>query len=65
MIHIYPHNDWIDHDVTSESGECHFRCEPTIEYVDSDTGTPHSEPLVIHNAIDQREKTESCDPSEH
>lgn len=53
-IHIYPADDWIEHD--TDSSEC--ICEPTIEYVDKETGIPFSEPLVIHNAIDQREKYE-------
>lgn len=58
-VHIYPRNDWIDHDVDGLAHECQCRCEPRIEYSDPKTGTPYCEPLVIHNAIDQRELEEA------
>lgn len=50
-IHVYPLDDWFDHD--TESMDC--LCEPRVEFVDPETGEPHPEPLVIHNALDQRE----------
>ena len=58
-VHIYPLNDWIDHDINVPAHQCECRCEPRIDYVDPETGAPYSEPLVIHNAIDQRELTET------
>lgn len=54
-IHVYPLNDWIDHD--AESGEC--LCEPQTEWLD-ENGLPMLEPVIVHNAIDQREKQESA-----
>jgi len=55
--HVYPLNDWIDHKVDDVASECNCLCEPRVEYLD-DRGLPLSEPVVIHNAIDQREKYE-------
>ena len=57
-VHVYPINDWIEHDIDSPASECNCPCEPRIEWLDSETGEPLNEPIVIHNAIDQREKDE-------
>lgn len=57
-VHVYPLNDWIEHKVDEDAGQYTCPCEPRIEYVDPDTGVPHEEPLVIHNALDWREKEE-------
>lgn len=57
-MHVYPINDWIDHDVDSIAAECNCPCEPRIDYLDPDTGLPYAEPIVVHNAIDQRERFE-------
>lgn len=54
-MHVFPLNDWIDHDINSPASECECLCEPTIEYVDEETGIPLEVPLVIHNAVDGRE----------
>ena len=56
-IHVYPINDWIDHDIDSPASECKCPCEPRIEWLD-ETGEHLPEPIVVHNAIDQREKDE-------
>lgn len=58
-VHVYPINDWIEHQIDVEASECTCLCEPRIEYVDPETGEPYLEALVVHNAIDQREKDES------
>ena len=47
-IHIYPDNDWIEHD--TNSFDC--ICEPTVEFKDPETDEWYEQPLVIHNAID-------------
>lgn len=52
-IHVYPLNDWIDHDTTGEY-ESDCLCEPRIEFIDELTSLPNSEPIIIHNAIDGR-----------
>jgi len=57
-IHVYPLNDWIDHDVETEASECRCVCEPRIVYLAED-GMPLSEAIVIHNAVDGRDKKES------
>lgn len=57
-IHVYPINDWIEHQIDSPASECTCPCEPRIVYVDTDTGLPLPQPIVIHNAIDQRELSE-------
>lgn len=57
-VHVYPINDWIDHDIESSAADCQCPCEPTIKYLDDD-GSVLPEPIVVHNAIDQRELTES------
>lgn len=57
-IHVYPEDDWIEHDTSSSAADCNCMCEPTIHWLDPDTGEPYAQPLVIHNAIDQREKDE-------
>ncbi len=57
-VHVYPIDDWIDHDTESSAADCQCLCEPRIVYVDEQTGEPLAEPMVIHNAIDQRELDE-------
>jgi hypothetical protein len=47
-IHIYPTEDWIEHDVDGY----HCACGPRVEYYDDETGEHYPAPLVIHNAID-------------
>lgn len=60
--HVYPLDDWIDHKIDVPASECDCPCEPRIEYFDPETGEAYSEPLVIHNAIDQRENNEDDHP---
>lgn len=48
MIHIYPIDDWIEHD--TESTDC--LCEPEVVYADEEG--PLDDILVIHNAVDGR-----------
>lgn len=50
-VHIFPINDWIDHD--TESLNC--RCKPDVQYINPTTGLPFDKPLVIHHALDQRD----------
>lgn len=57
-VHVYPEDDWIDHKTDQTADECDCPCDPRIEYLDPQTGIPHATPMVIHNAIDQREKDE-------
>ena len=47
-IHIYPINDWIEHD--TNSFDC--ICEPLVEFKNPETDEWYEQPLVIHNAID-------------
>lgn len=54
-VHVYPENDWIEHDVDSSASECQCLCEPTVKWLDEETGEPLARPLVIHNAVDGRE----------
>jgi len=49
MIEVVPQNDWIEHREGDEATTC--PCEPTIEIV-------NGEMIVIHNAIDGRERHE-------
>lgn len=51
-IHVYPINDWIDHD-TEHGTDC--PCEPNIEFFDPETGESYIEPLIIHNQIKPEE----------
>lgn len=55
-VHVYPLGDLIDHQTESVDGsDC--LCEPQVEWLDEETGLPYEGgPLVIHNAIDGREK---------
>ncbi len=46
-IHTYPVEDWIEH--VTEGFEC--ECNPTVEYVDPETGLPLTAPHVIHNRV--------------
>jgi hypothetical protein len=47
-IHVYPTEDWIEHVTTGR--EC--PCEPTVEYLDPDTGLPYPDgAIVLHNAV--------------
>jgi hypothetical protein len=48
MIHVYPKNDWIEHEV--EGTMC--ICEPRIDW---ELG------IVIHNSADGRESQEKAD----
>lgn len=57
-IHVYPVNDWIEHQVDDPASECECPCEPRIDYFDPETGEMYGEPIVVHNAIDQRELNE-------
>jgi hypothetical protein len=54
-LHVYPLDDWIEHQVDCEASECTCPCEPSIEFFDPETGEACSEPLVIHHAVDGRE----------
>ena len=54
-VHVYPIEDWIEHDIDSPASECRCPCDPRIEWLDDETGEPLSEPTVIHNAVDGRE----------
>lgn len=55
-VHVFPPNDWIEHHIDVSASECECQCEPLIEYGDGDH--IYETPLVIHNAIDQREAFE-------
>ena len=50
-IHVYPPDDWIEHKIDCDASECECPCEPEIDW-------SGCRPLVIHNAIDQREKVD-------
>lgn len=54
MLHVVPFQD---------SREHYFEdcwCEPTIEYIDPDTGLPYNMgPLATHNSADGREEVEA------
>lgn len=52
-IHVYPINDYIDHH-TNDGDYNSCPCDPRVEWFDED-GTPFTEPLIIHNALDGRE----------
>lgn len=54
-VHVYPVSDLWEHDI--KSGECW--CDPETQWIDPETGEPLPEPLIIHNAADGRELTES------
>lgn len=54
-VHIYPINDWIEHDTSSEASDCQCLCDPEIIWIDEETQEFLASPIVIHNAIDQRE----------
>lgn len=58
-VHIVPANDWIDH-VEDDCGSC--PCEPVVEWY-NEFGVCYDEPLIIHNALDQRELKEWYDSS--
>jgi len=45
MIHVYPKNDWIEHE--TEGTMC--PCEPRIDWKLG---------IVVHNALDKREEKE-------
>jgi hypothetical protein len=47
-LHVYPLNDLRDHDLESET----CWCQPRTEDLENEV-------VVIHNALDQREKYES------
>lgn len=53
MINTIPLNDWIEHE---ESTSC--PCEPTLEII-------NGEMLVTHNALDGRERYETCERCWH
>lgn len=53
-VHVYPINDWIDHDTECTAADCTCLCNPRIDYIDPDTGLPYEDPIVVHNAIDGR-----------
>lgn len=53
-VHVYPIDDWIDHDIDCTAADCTCLCNPRIDYIDPDTGLPYEDPIVIHNAIDGR-----------
>ena len=50
-FHIFPENDCIDHDITSN--DC--VCDPDVEYID-DTGRLYPRgPLVVHRSVEGEE----------
>jgi len=53
-VHVYPVDDWIEHEVGVPASECKCTCRPTVEWIDAD-GVPYDHPIVIHNAVDGRE----------
>jgi hypothetical protein len=53
-IHVYPIEDWIEHQIDCEASECSCLCDFRVEYFDDD-GTTLPEPIVVHEAIDGRE----------
>jgi hypothetical protein len=50
-LHVYPSDDWIEHDTSGL--DC--PCEPRVEWWDED-GNHYAVPLVIHNALDGRDE---------
>lgn len=50
-VHVYPNNDWIEHDVEYSPNERECLCKPTIMYIDEDTGLPLNEPIIVHNMV--------------
>lgn len=52
-VHVYPLNDYIDHQVEQDAGDCDCPCEPEIQWNDDD-GELLPEPIVVHKALDGR-----------
>jgi hypothetical protein len=50
-VHVYPLNDWIDHDIESDASDCNCVCDPSIRWSDEESGELFEEPLVIHNLV--------------
>lgn len=60
MYHVYPLNDEQEH--TLEGTMC--KCNPTVEWVDPNTGEAYTEALVIHNSFDGREIIEQAESTD-
>jgi hypothetical protein len=50
-VHVYPQNDWIEHHIRCSASDCVCACGPRIDYVDTTTGLPFAQPLVVHESV--------------
>lgn len=48
MLHIFPQNDWIEHNTDNETS---CACDPDVFYIYPESGLPLEEPLVIHKSL--------------
>ncbi|HEY5834998.1 hypothetical protein [Streptomyces sp.] len=55
-VHVYPANDLIAHDVSTEEADC--VCGPKLRPVERDDGSIAW--LIVHNSLDGREQREGA-----
>jgi hypothetical protein len=53
-IHIYPMEDWIEHQTDGSATSCNCPCNPSILYINPSTELPFPQPLIIHKVLDGR-----------
>lgn len=54
-VHIYPMEDWIEHQTDGSATTCNCPCNPSILYINPSTQLPFTQPLIIHKVLDGRE----------